>query len=129
MKRSRTQIIDAWQRNAVDVFCLNSLSESGVDGTMTRYRDDGQFEEVAIGEAPQEAFTGRPAPTFRIPLPVLDELVARHRKEYPTRANDDQVKDLRETRDRLLSLVEFTIVERSLTEDAKGAVENVKALR
>lgn len=110
MPGPKTTVIGNWQQNAIDVYCTTAIREGVNDGTITRYNEDGRFVEVPLANEPNEGFSDRPAPTFRIPMPVLDEIVKFIEKEYPTRQNDDQIKDLRATRDRLLTLVEIDVL-------------------
>lgn len=110
MTGPKTTVFSNWQQNAIDVYCTKRTSEGAVDGTITRYSEDGRFVDVPLANEPNEGFSDRPAPTFRIPIPVLDEILKFVQKEYPTREADDQIKDLRATRDRLLTLVEIDVL-------------------
>lgn len=110
----RTRVVENWQGDTVDVYVFMPAIEGRRDTKMFRPDpEDGQrlkLVDVSQEQVESELSTGSyfsaPAPTYRIPRVVIDDLIAQFLKQHPSANRDDAVSDARATRDTLLGIVE-----------------------
>lgn len=113
----KTRIVENWQGDTIDVYVFfpPDLREN-VTGPARLFRPDPEDgQRLKLTDVTQEALetelmTGggfsAPAPTYRIPTSVVDDLIAAYRKMRPSASTDDAITDARATRDVLLGIVE-----------------------
>lgn len=109
IRDARVFIVERFQHDDYAIFVYPPSRQEMAPDRIWRFRH-GRWAEEAVGE--NEPFTGLPEPSMTIPTFILDRLVDFYRKGHPSHDRDDAVTDARETRDRLLVLVEQLWAER-----------------
>lgn len=109
MYGSVVRVFENWQADSFDVFVFpaDAMREGTLPTMIHRHVEGDLWRLEEVGE--NESFSGRPKPSFSVPAPVLEEVVRAVTKAKPSLDRDDAVADARQTRDRLLDLVEKTV--------------------
>lgn len=126
----KTRIIDLFQQNSIGIYLFEHLGEASFDNArIAVVESDGTLSFVPAEEKVKLPFSSpvQLSPTVELPVPVVEEIVKWYRQTYPTRHADDAIKDARATRDRLLSLVEISTMDK--IESPVAAIAAVKELR
>lgn len=120
------RIIEDWQRDSLDVFVFaGRLREDGIDGEQKILRTAPNNQWIVEDVGDPDPFTGRPEPSLRIPIDLVEALIAHAKKGRPSLDSDDAISDARATRDRLLSIVE-TVADR-VVENPVSLIERATA--
>ncbi len=103
----KVRIVENWQQNKIDVFVFSGATHEGaVASTIERHVDGDVWRTEDVGDV--DPWTQRPKPSFSLPIPVLEDVIAQYQRDH-TSSDADAVKDARKTRDKMIELVEEVV--------------------
>lgn len=123
----KVRVVEAWQRDAFDVYVFPKAREAeAYPGQLYAPDHEGELQlieyEPAPGSRPFEQIRIRP--TITLPSDVMRAVVEQTLKLRPDLDAQDAIRDARTTRDRLLALVEQAALDNL---DVVGLVEKAAA--